>query len=425
MQSTELKIATVIGARPQFIKAAAISRAIAGYNKSQKKKRVIKEIIIHTGQHYDEKMSKLFFDELNIPKPDYNLEVGSASHGAQTGAMLAGIEEVLLKEKPDIVLTYGDTNSTLAGALAAAKLHILSGHVEAGLRSFNRRMPEEINRIVADRVSNILFCPTETAIQNLEKEGIQKVASTQATHLDFKSQVALNVGDVMYDSILYNETLSRRKSKILAELELISKGRTVDMNSAIRPNVHPYCLATVHRPENTDNPENLSKLLRAFSRIATGYKVILPLHPRTAKCLREIGKLPENNLSAHSRDTGLTIIDPVGYLDMIQLEKSACAILTDSGGVQKEAFILRTACITLRNETEWVETVHAGWNTMTGADPDKIQDAFFALERWDRSGAPFDHCVSVNNNGPEIQSPYGEGKAAEKILKILSAIGNA
>ena len=401
-----MKIATVVGARPQFIKAAAVSRAISGHNVSSKASGMT-EVIIHTGQHYDEKMSQLFFDELHIPRPDYNLEVGSGPHGAQTGTMLAGIEKILMEEKPDLVLTYGDTNSTLAGALAASKLHGISAHVEAGLRSYNRRMPEEINRIVADRVSNILFCPTGTALRNLEQEGLITDPAGQSARFSFNSQVAFNVGDVMYDSILFNEKLSGQKSRILADFGLAS--------GSVRPDIRPYCLATVHRPENTDNPENLFNIIRALARVSAECGVVLPLHPRTAKCLRDFGGLPAS-------DNHLMVIDPVGYLDMIQLEKHSRVILTDSGGIQKEAFMLGVPCVTLRNETEWVETVQSGWNTLAGSDPDSIAKAFIRIERRAKNDPPFVPSGAKAPSSPEARQPYGDGKAAEKIIQTIAGL---
>ena len=356
-----MKITTIIGARPQFIKAAAISRAIAAYNR-QRKRRDIEEILVHTGQHYDDGMSAIFFRELEIPEPKCNLNIGSGSHGQQTGRMLIAIEKVLLKERPDWVLIYGDTNSTLAGALAAAKLHIRIAHVEAGLRSFNRRMPEEINRVVADQLSHLLLCPSQVAADNLAAEGIIKgVAIT---------------GDVMADALQFAAIKASVRSDILTRLLLKPKG---------------YLLATVHRAENTDDNQRLDNILSAFAAI--NESVVFPVHPRTRKLLKENGYQPPANLK---------LIDPVGYFDIIALEKSAQLLLTDSGGMQKEAYWLRVPCITLRDETEWVETVQLGWNILTGADPDRIIKAGRTFK------APSDH--------PPL---YGDGKAAVNCLNVL------
>lgn len=343
-----MKVCTIIGARPQFIKAAAVSRAIAAHNHRTPHAARLTEIIIHTGQHYDNEMSAIFFLELEIPEPKYNLNIGSGSHGSQTGRMLAAIEEVLLKEKPDWVLIYGDTNSTLAGALAAAKLHIPIAHVEAGLRSFNRRMPEEVNRVIADQLSQLLFCPGKTAVNNLRREGITKGVFT--------------TGDVMADALKFAVKKADTNSKILNSYNL-------------KP--QQYILATVHRAENTDNPERLLNIMTALSKLAEHETVILPLHPRTKNILKNINT-PLNKSSNIERRTlnvehnFLHIIDPVGYFDNIALQKNARMIMTDSGGMQKEAYWLKVPCITLRDETEWVETVTTGWNVLTGADEKKI-----------------------------------------------------
>jgi UDP-GlcNAc3NAcA epimerase len=325
-----MKILTIVGARPQFIKLAPFSKVL--------RENGINEIIVHTGQHYDENMNDLFFKELEIPEPDYNLGIGSGNHGEQTGRMLIEIEKVILKENPDLVIVYGDTNSTLAGALAASKLHIKLAHVEAGLRSFNKRMPEEINRVLTDHVSDILFCPTQTAVENLKNEGI-----TKGVYL---------VGDVMFDALLHFSKISDMKSNILERLNIKPK---------------EYYLATIHRAENTDNYERLKNILIAFSKMDE--KVVFPIHPRTRKMISYygLGDLLEND--------NVKVIDPVGYLDMLKLEKNAKAILTDSGGVQKEAFWLKVPCITLRDETEWVETVNLGWNRLVGSNVEKILEA--------------------------------------------------
>jgi len=319
-----MKVATIVGARPQFIKAAPVSRALRQQHT---------EVLIHTGQHYDDAMSAVFFRELEIPEPDYNLDIGSGPHGQQTGAMLAGIENVLLAERPDWVLVYGDTNSTLAGALAAAKLHIAVAHVEAGLRSFNRRMPEEINRVLTDHVSTLLFCPTQTAVDNLAAEGI-----TQGVHL---------VGDVMHEALLWAAERARVQSTILERLGLGDKR---------------YLLATVHRAENTDDPTRLRAILDAFA--ALDEPIVFPIHPRTQDRIEAF--------DLKSKIKNLKSIAPVGYLDMVRLEQSARMILTDSGGIQKEAYWLGVPCVTLRDETEWVETVEAGWNVLAGAETERI-----------------------------------------------------
>uniref|UniRef100_A0A7C3RKC0 UDP-N-acetylglucosamine 2-epimerase (Non-hydrolyzing) n=1 Tax=Dictyoglomus thermophilum TaxID=14 RepID=A0A7C3RKC0_DICTH len=325
-----LNIVSIVGARPQFIKLAPLSKVL--------REEGFKETIVHTGQHYDDNMSDIFFKELEIPEPDYNLGIGSGSHGEQTGKMLIAIEEVLMKRKPDLVIVYGDTNSTLAGALASSKLHIKLAHVEAGLRSFNKMMPEEINRIVTDHLSDILFCPTETAVKNLEKEGI-----TKGVYL---------VGDIMFDALMYFSRMSEEKSKILQNLKL---------------NPKEYYLLTIHRAENTDNYDRLKNILLAIAQFRR--KAVFPIHPRTRSRIKEF------NLGNYLDNENILLIDPVGYLDMISLEKNAFAIFTDSGGVQKEAFWLRVPCITLRDETEWIETVKYGWNTLVGANIEKILEA--------------------------------------------------
>ncbi|MGG3804415.1 non-hydrolyzing UDP-N-acetylglucosamine 2-epimerase [Metabacillus fastidiosus] len=349
-----MKIVTVLGARPQFIKAGPVSREI---------RKDHEEIIIHTGQHYDANMSDIFFTELNIPKPDYHLNVGSGSHGVQTANMLIQIEEILLKETPDYVLVYGDTNSTLAGSLAASKLHIPIVHVEAGLRSFNKKMPEEVNRILTDHVSSFLFCPSDTSVNNLKDENITK-------HV-------YNVGDVMYDAVRYNQDIAD-KSTILTDIGVASKD---------------YYLITVHRAENTEDRERIENILAAFSQIE-GTKV-WPIHPRTKNKLLSYGidldKIP-----------GLKVIEPIGYLDMLCLEKNAKKILTDSGGVQKEAYFVQTPCVTLRDETEWVETLKDNANVLVGANTEKILEAVQ---------------LTCDSDYPPI---FGSGNTSEQIVKILS-----
>lgn len=366
MRST--KIVTVVGARPQFIKAAAVSRAVASFNESAGDVS-ISERIVHTGQHYDENMSRVFFDELGIPRPAVNLQVGSGPHGWQTAAILERLEGVLLDEKPDWVLIYGDTNSTLAGALAAVKLRIPVAHVEAGLRSFNRRMPEEINRVVADRVSVLLFCPTGAAVANLRAEGI-----TKGVH---------RVGDVMYDSVLFNANLAAGSSDVMSRLKL-------------QPG--SFYLATVHRAENTDDPDRLAGIMAAFKRIDT--PIILPLHPRTRETL---------GAGLGSIGGCIRIIDPVSYLDMIVLEQNARLILTDSGGMQKEAYWFGRPCVTLRDETEWIELVDAGCNRVVGAEADDIVSAVADIESAD--------CELPPGRPTDL---YGDGRSAEEIVTILA-----
>jgi UDP-GlcNAc3NAcA epimerase len=352
-----MKILSIVGARPQFIKVAPVSREL---------RKDHTDILVHTGQHYNDDMSQVFFDDLAIPRPDYNLEVGSGSHAVQTGKMMAGIEEIILRERPDFVVVYGDTNSTLSGALATVKLQVPLVHIEAGLRSFNREMPEEINRVITDHVSNILFAPTSTAIYNLEREGIT-------------ANVVLS-GDVMYDAILEHQKVAQEKSTILERLKLKSG---------------EYLLATVHRPGNTDIKANLDNILTAF--IKSEQRIVFPMHPRTQRLLMEHGLKDKV-----ARAGKLTIINPVGYLDMLMLEKHARKILTDSGGIQKEAYFLKVPCITLRSETEWTETVEQGWNILTDAVPDKILDAIA-------------HFVPRK----EPANFFGDGRAAIKIVRYL------
>ena len=355
-----MKILTILGARPQFIKAGAVSREI---RKQQKEGKNIEEIIVHTGQHYDKNMSDVFFEELQIPKPYYFLGVGGKSHGAMTGEMIIKLEEVMQKEKPDVVLVYGDTNSTLAGAIAASKLHIPIAHVEAGLRSFNMNMPEEINRILTDRVSKWLFCPTETAVKNLKNEGFE----------NFSCKI-INSGDVMQDGAMFYKNLAK---KPLCEIK------------------DDFILCTIHRAENTDNENRLKNIFEALNNIAKEKQIILPLHPRTKKILKNLKINFEN----------LTIIEPVGYLEMVWLIDNCRLVMTDSGGLQKEAYFFKKPCITLRDETEWVELVDIGANVLVGADKKKILNTF------------------KNNSKFEIQNLklnlYGNGRASEKIVKEL------
>jgi UDP-GlcNAc3NAcA epimerase len=361
-----MKIVTVLGARPQFIKAAAVSAALA--RASSRAQGGVEEVLVHTGQHYDENMSEVFFSELGIPRPKHNLGVGSATHGIMTGKMLIGIEPLLLAEKPDWLLIYGDTNSTLAGALAAAKLHIPVCHVEAGLRSFEKRMPEEQNRIVADHLSSLLMCPTRAAIGNLAREGIVRGAH--------------HVGDVMFDAARLFGSVAEASSGVLAQHGLASG---------------QYYLCTVHRAENTDALERLDAILAALAELATpGSPVILPLHPRTRSHIERSGRAV-----LLAKNPAVRCIEPVGFLDMLLLEKHARVILTDSGGVQKEAYFQGVPCVTLRDETEWVETVAAGWNRLAGADHRRILEAVAAS----RPGAAIDD--------------YGQGQASELITDLL------
>lgn len=348
-----MKIVTVIGARPQFIKAAVVSRAIAAH-------KDIKEVIVHTGQHFDANMSDIFFEEMCIPKPDYNLNVNGLGHGAMTGQMLEKIETVLLQEKPDWVLVYGDTNSTIAGALAAKKLHIKVGHVEAGLRSFNMDMPEEINRILTDRISDILFCPTETAVNNLKKEGYENI----------NCRIVRN-GDVMQDAaFFYAGRAVRPKADIPEE----------------------FVLCTVHRAENTDDPERLRNIFSALEEISKTCRVVLPLHPRTKGKLSAIGYDTNNS--------HILFIEPVGYLEMVWLLKHCRLVMTDSGGLQKEAYFFNKYCITMRDETEWIELVNSGYNFLAGSDFQKITSLYNRLA--DKRDIPVKDSLYGNGNAGMI-----------------------
>jgi UDP-GlcNAc3NAcA epimerase len=350
-----VKIVSIVGARPQFIKATPVSRALRQQHT---------EVLVHTGQHYDHNMSAVFFEELDIPEPDYNLGIGSGPQGQQTGRILEAIERVLLDERPDWVLVYGDTNSTLAGALAAVKLHIPLAHIEAGLRSFNRRMPEEHNRVLTDHAADLLFCPTQTAVDNLAREGI--------------TRGVYNVGDVMYDAVLHNIGIAEKRSNVLERLELQPKG---------------YLLATVHRAENTDDPMRLAGIVKAFGMLEE--LIVFPAHPRTRAALAAFDlALPDN----------VWIIEPVSYLDMLMLEKHARLILTDSGGVQKEAYFFAVPCVTLRDETEWVETVEAGWNVVVGANSERIIAVARKSKLWQ-----------------ERAMVFGGAQAAKRITKVLEA----
>jgi len=352
-----MRILTVIGARPQFIKAAAFSSVLRGRGHT--------EFLVHTGQHYDANMSDIFFAELGIPTPDVNLNAGSGNHGEMTGAMLAGIERYCLEQKPKVLVVYGDTNSTLAGALAAAKLHIPVAHIEAGLRSFNKAMPEEINRVLTDHVSDVLLCPSPSAVANLAREGISK-----GVH---------QVGDLMYDTQLKAVSLSRKHESLVGQLGL-------------KPG--SYALATIHRPSNTDDVQTLHNLLGSLAE--SGMPVIFPMHPRCRARVESAGLMP---LVAKS---SVQIIEPVGYLHMTQLLQGAQIVLTDSGGLQKEAYWMHVPCITLREESEWVETVECGWNQVVGTDPARVQLAI------QRASKPVAH--------PDF---YGDGSAGRQICELL------
>lgn len=380
------KIITIIGARPQIIKASALSRAIRNHFQDQ-----LEELIVHTGQHYDENMSRLFFDELSIPVPSYNLNVGSGSHGLQTAKMIEGLEEIFLKEKPDAVVVYGDTNSTIAGALAAVKIHIPVVHIEAGLRSFNKAMPEEINRIACDHMSTLLFTPTQTGIQNLKKEGFDLSIED---NISADRPAVYHCGDIMYDNSLHFSTISDEKSTILKDLGLIS---------------NQFILCTIHRDGNTDVKENLTAIFEGLLTIQreSGYAIVLPLHPRTKSKLSENldGAVYEQLLS----NSLIKIIEPVGFLDVIALEKNSAMIITDSGGLQKEAFFFQKPCIILRPQTEWVEIVENGNAILVGASKSKIEAAYQTL---------------ASKNDFTFPTLYGDGAAAtficEKIIKALN-----
>lgn len=362
-----MKVVTIIGARPQFVKAAAVSRKL---------RKIAKEILVHTGQHYDTNMSAIFFEEMNIPKPDYNLSVGSGTHAKQTGEMMVGIENILMKEKPDALLVYGDTNSTLAGALAAVKLGIPIIHVEAGLRSYNMQMPEEINRILTDRISKYLLCPTQTAMMNLQKEGM-----TEGVHM---------VGDVMYDAVLnYMGGITEAPKRKLLQKMTLRNGGTI-------PDISSWYLATIHRAENTDIICKLEEILGALEDLDE--KVIFPLHPRISGMVKELEQMHSYN--------NILWIDPVGYREMLFLTKNAKKVITDSGGLQKEAYILNTPCITVRDQTEWVETLEGGHNIL--AMPNK-QDILQKVRSTKQ-----DH-----NNHFDY---YGKGDATDKICAVIQEI---
>jgi len=372
----------IVGARPQFVKYFAVSNAIRAFSKAHGD--FMNDVLVHTGQHYDYSMSKVFFDELGIKEPDFYLEVGSGPHGEQTAKVLQRFEETLLKVKPACVVVYGDTNSTLGGALAAVKLHIPVCHVEAGLRSYNKSMPEEINRILTDHTSTLLFCPSNTAVDSLRKEGFStivnggKLASVQTIDHDISSSsisidspLVVNVGDVMYDVLLHATAIAEKRSTILQQLQLTAKN---------------FFLLTLHRAENTDNPLQFEEIIGFVNTVSAGTPVIFPMHPRTKNVYERSGKRFGNNVR---------IVEPAGYFDMLTLLKNSALLLTDSGGMQKEAYWLQTQCITLRKETEWVETLDGGWNTL--------------YTQFTRRTSPSNRQLPV----------YGDGKAAEKIIAVV------
>ena len=383
-QLTLMKLVTIIGARPQIIKAAALSRAIRNHYANR-----IQEVIVHTGQHYDDNMSQVFFDELQIPRPDYNLHVGSASHGVQTARMTEGIEAILIKEQPDFIVLYGDTNSTLAGAVAAAKIHVPIVHIEAGLRSFNKSMPEEINRIVCDHCSTLLFTPTKAGLENLKREGfpigVPLTGSGSATTIDHPK--VYHCGDIMYDNSLHFADIAEEKTDIIQRLDLVDK---------------PFILATIHRDSNTDQPERINAIFDALIRLSQEVQVVLPLHPRTNKLLK-------TNLDSQKQDQlfnnpNINLIPPVSFLEIIALERHAQLVMTDSGGVQREAYFFKKPVIILRPETEWVEIVQTGNAILANADENRIIQAWQHFK--DNPPTTF----------PEI---FGDGHAAEFMLEQI------
>jgi UDP-GlcNAc3NAcA epimerase len=373
-----VKIINAVGARPQFIKYAPVSKALQRVNGAEAS---IQDILVHTGQHYDYNMSKIFFDELGIKDPDYHLDVGSGDHGRQTALILQRIEEIYLREKPDMVVVYGDTNSTIGSALAAAKLHIPVAHVEAGLRSFNKSMPEEINRVLTDHSASALLCPTEVSVHNLQDEGFNAVLNSgklisddfdySPYRMDSSNPLVINVGDVMFDSMLYALRIAEKTSDILTTLNVTPK---------------EYCVLTVHRAENTDDPERLRKIITFINSMSDGKEVLFPIHPRTKKMYDTCGTRFSRNVR---------VIDPVGYFDLLMLVQSSALVMTDSGGLQKEAYWLKAPCITLRRETEWVETVASGWNIL--------------YRNYEGTHTPSDIDGLL----------YGDGKASERIVKTL------
>ena len=377
-----MKLVTIIGARPQIIKAAALSRAIRNHYADQ-----IQEVIVHTGQHYDDNMSQVFFDELGIPHPDYNLHVGSASHGVQTARMTEGIEAILIKEQPDFIVLYGDTNSTLAGAVAAAKIHVPIVHIEAGLRSFNKSMPEEINRIVCDHCSTLLFTPTKAGLENLKCEGFPMENEGPYT---IDNPKVYHCGDIMYDNSLHFANIAEEKTDIIQRLELAGK---------------PFILATIHRDSNTDHPERLSAIFKALIQLSNENQIVLPLHPRTNKLLKtNLGEALQKQIFDNPK---IKLIPPVSFLEMIALERHAQLVITDSGGVQKEAYFFKKPCIILRPETEWVEIVQTGNAILADADKERIMQAWRHFE---------------SHPATDFPPIFGDGHAAEFMLdKIFSS----
>lgn len=419
MEEKKLKILTVVGARPQIIKAAAISRAIKSSFFGK-----ISEKILHTGQHYDANMSEVFFSELGIPAPDFNLNVGSGTHGSQTALMISGIEKILIAEKPDLLILFGDTNSTLAGAVAASKLHVPVAHIEAGLRSFNKSMPEEINRIMCDHASTWLFVPTIAGLTNLEREGFDVDDSRIAQKkVNIDNPGVYHTGDIMYDNSLFFSDVADEKAPLSGILRKVFKDGFRNLSAADRAGEWhlkrgEYVLATIHRDNNTDNPERLNDIFRALADIAEGVTVVVPLHPRTEKMLEKVldpmlyervVRLRERIDSgdflsgALSDNPGILLLPPASFFEMISLEKGARMVITDSGGVQKEAFFFNKPCLILRHETEWVEIVECGAARLVDADYDSIIDGYSDF-------------LNKSVIYPEI---FGDGRAAEKILGII------
>jgi UDP-N-acetylglucosamine 2-epimerase len=394
-----MKIASIVGARPQFIKLAPLVRAIRAHPQPRSRLK-IEHILIHTGQHYDDRMNRIFFKELGLPHPDYNLEVGSGSHGRQIGEIMKKAEKVLQKEKPDWTIVYGDTNSTLAGALAAALLGRRVAHIEAGLRSYDRKMPEEVNRILTDQCSQILFCPTKRAVRNLEKEGFENIfAGGRLADLSGKNRSlaievpfpwVVNVGDIMYDALLFGLAMAQKKSKILKQLQL-------------KPG--DYDLVTIHRAQNTDERDRLQALMEMLLKISGMRSIVFPIHPRTRKYLERMDLMPAGS-------ERLQLIDPVSYFDMLILEKNAATIWTDSGGIQKEAYFLKVPCLTLRDVTEWPETVESGWNFLVGSDPEQIREKIKAALKQSQA-------LTTMRKEPEKFQTYGQGDAAVRMISCL------
>jgi UDP-GlcNAc3NAcA epimerase len=372
-----LKILSIVGARPQFVKVAMMAEAIRDYKRKVETGTKLEHVLVHTGQHYDPNLSDVFFNQLPLPEPHYNLSIGSGTHAQQTGELLKRIENALIKERPDVVVLYGDTNSTIAGGLAASKMHIKIAHVEAGLRSFNRLMPEEINRVVADHLSDLLFCPTQTAINHLKSEGI-----TSGVYLS---------GDVMLDAVLAFRPIANTRSRVLSKLNLVPS---------------EYMLCTMHRAENTNSDMHIAKLVQLLTRI--GRPLVFPMHPRTRDRLANSSQLrePANSLLSTKN---LHVIDPVSYLDMLTLTSNARLVLTDSGGLQKEAYFLGVPCLTLRGETEWIETLKGGWNRLVNAESDETIPLVESL--WNGNG--------MRPSGRPNLSAFGGGEAAKLILQQL------